>query len=174
MNCKPLKCVWNFYFTSNHCHCVKSARIWSFSGPYFPAFGLNIERYFSDILTSLFPEHATLSCSAFLGWRLYFHLSYLNLFDKQYLQSHCYWQNIHKTANNSHIVWKSPKWIITFLNSSVLFHNTWQNFTAIPISTVIWVYCILQTFEWLCDGIMHSITLLYSVNGLIIAGIIAE
>ena len=26
-------------------HCVKSARIWSFSGPYFPAFGLITERY---------------------------------------------------------------------------------------------------------------------------------
>ena len=26
-------------------HCVKSARIWSYSGPYFPAFGLNMERY---------------------------------------------------------------------------------------------------------------------------------
>ena len=25
--------------------CVKSARIWNFSGPYFPAFGLNKERY---------------------------------------------------------------------------------------------------------------------------------
>ena len=26
-------------------HCVKSIRIRSFSGPYFPAFGLNTERY---------------------------------------------------------------------------------------------------------------------------------
>ena len=26
-------------------HCVKSARIWSYSGPYFPVFGLNTERY---------------------------------------------------------------------------------------------------------------------------------
>ena len=26
-------------------HCVKSVRIRSFSGPYFPAFGLNTERY---------------------------------------------------------------------------------------------------------------------------------
>ena len=26
-------------------HCVKSARIWNFSGPYFPVFGLNTERY---------------------------------------------------------------------------------------------------------------------------------
>ena len=26
-------------------HCVGSVRIWSFSGPYFPAFGLNTERY---------------------------------------------------------------------------------------------------------------------------------
>ena len=25
-------------------HCVKSVRIWSFSGPHFPAFGLNTER----------------------------------------------------------------------------------------------------------------------------------
>ena len=26
-------------------HCVKSVRIRSYSGPYFPAFGLNMERY---------------------------------------------------------------------------------------------------------------------------------
>ena len=26
-------------------HCVKSVRIWSYSGPYFPAFRLNTERY---------------------------------------------------------------------------------------------------------------------------------
>ena len=28
-----------------HSHCMKSVRIRSFSGPYFPAFGLNTERY---------------------------------------------------------------------------------------------------------------------------------
>ena len=27
-------------------HCAKSVRIWSYSGPYFPAFGLNKERYY--------------------------------------------------------------------------------------------------------------------------------
>ena len=27
------------------CHCVKIVRIWIYSGPYFPAFGLNTERY---------------------------------------------------------------------------------------------------------------------------------
>ena len=26
-------------------HCVKNVRIWSFSGPYFPAFRLNTEKY---------------------------------------------------------------------------------------------------------------------------------
>ena len=30
---------------TSHFHCVKSVRIRSFSGPYFPAFGLNTERY---------------------------------------------------------------------------------------------------------------------------------
>ena len=29
----------------NHIHSVKSVGIWSYSGPYFPAFGLNTERY---------------------------------------------------------------------------------------------------------------------------------
>ena len=28
-----------------HLHCVKGVRIWCFSGPFFPAFGLNTERY---------------------------------------------------------------------------------------------------------------------------------
>ena len=31
-----------FYFKY---HCLKCVCIWSFSGPYFPAFGLNTERY---------------------------------------------------------------------------------------------------------------------------------
>ena len=26
-------------------YCVKNVRIWRYSGPYFPAFGLNTERY---------------------------------------------------------------------------------------------------------------------------------
>ena len=30
-------------------HCVKNVRIWSFSGPYFPAFGLNKQRYFVSL-----------------------------------------------------------------------------------------------------------------------------
>ena len=30
-------------------HCVKIVRIWSYSGPYFPAFGLNTERYFVSL-----------------------------------------------------------------------------------------------------------------------------
>ena len=31
-------------------HCVKIVRIRSYSGPYFPAFGLNTERYFVSLL----------------------------------------------------------------------------------------------------------------------------
>ena len=37
------KCVTDWM--NNIIHCVKSARIWSFSGPHFPAFGQNTERY---------------------------------------------------------------------------------------------------------------------------------
>ena len=33
----------SIYFKA--CHCVKRVRVQSFSGPYFPAFGLNTERY---------------------------------------------------------------------------------------------------------------------------------
>ena len=32
-------------FQANVSHCVKSVRIWSYSGPHFPEFGLNTERY---------------------------------------------------------------------------------------------------------------------------------
>ena len=32
-----------FPFYTIHLHCVKSVRIRSYSGPYFPAFGLNTE-----------------------------------------------------------------------------------------------------------------------------------
>ena len=33
-------------------HCVKSVQMRSFSGPYFPAFGLNTEKYFHILLIS--------------------------------------------------------------------------------------------------------------------------
>ena len=42
---KKAKCI---YF-----HCIKSVRIWSFSGPYFPAFGLNTEIYKVNLRTQL-------------------------------------------------------------------------------------------------------------------------
>ena len=49
-------CIWTYEilltFDSGECHCVESARIWVFSGPYFPAFGLNTER--ESILSSHF------------------------------------------------------------------------------------------------------------------------
>ena len=32
-------------YSENNVHCVKSAHIRSYPGPYFPAFGLNTERY---------------------------------------------------------------------------------------------------------------------------------
>ena len=35
----------DFRGNENGYHCVKSVHIRSFSGPYFPAFGLNTERY---------------------------------------------------------------------------------------------------------------------------------
>ena len=49
-------------------HCVKSVGIWSYSGPYFPAFGLNMGRYgvflrfqseFGKMRTSLTPNMDT-------------------------------------------------------------------------------------------------------------------
>ena len=43
-----LSCLatWEANFIPNllHCHCVRSVRIQSYSGPHFPAFGLNAER----------------------------------------------------------------------------------------------------------------------------------
>ena len=35
----------SLYFAAKATHCVKSVRIWSYSGPYFIAFRLNMERY---------------------------------------------------------------------------------------------------------------------------------
>ena len=35
----------NFYLSSSNMHRVKSVRIRNFSGPYFPAFELNTDRY---------------------------------------------------------------------------------------------------------------------------------
>ena len=36
---------WDIYPMIDVLDCVKSVRIWSYSGSYFPAFGLNTERY---------------------------------------------------------------------------------------------------------------------------------
>ena len=33
-----------YYFGQSGTHCVKSVRIWSYSGPYFPTVALNTER----------------------------------------------------------------------------------------------------------------------------------
>ena len=41
----PNSCHWTLPIPSKSIHCVKSVRIRSYSGPYFPAFGLNTERY---------------------------------------------------------------------------------------------------------------------------------
>ena len=40
-----MKWVDKLFFLMEKYHCVKSVRIRSFSGPYFPAFGLNMDRY---------------------------------------------------------------------------------------------------------------------------------
>ena len=45
-NSSKLPPMW-FYVTLQKTHCVKNVRIRSFSGPYFPAFGLNTARYTS-------------------------------------------------------------------------------------------------------------------------------
>ena len=36
-------------FQNEKYHCVKSVHIRSFSGPYFPTFGLNTERYYASL-----------------------------------------------------------------------------------------------------------------------------
>ena len=44
-------------------HCVKSVRIWSYSGPYFPAFGLSTDQTNSNyghLLRSEVVNHKTL------------------------------------------------------------------------------------------------------------------
>ena len=50
-NCeqKPSFPYWNLHFLSSDLHSVKSVHIRSFSGLYFPAFGLNTVRYFVSL-----------------------------------------------------------------------------------------------------------------------------
>ena len=38
-------------------HCMKSVHIWSYSGPHFPTYGLNKERYFVVMLIGYGQEH---------------------------------------------------------------------------------------------------------------------
>ena len=44
---KIMCCTWKSHHNQiiKMFHCVKGVRIWSFSGPHFPIFGLNTERY---------------------------------------------------------------------------------------------------------------------------------
>ena len=46
-------------FQANVSHCVKSARIWSYSGPHFAEFGLNTKRYSLRNVISIAPENVT-------------------------------------------------------------------------------------------------------------------
>ena len=56
-------------------HCVKSVRIRSYSGPYFPVFGLNTERYISSewgkIRTRISPNTDTFYAVMIMGLYLY-------------------------------------------------------------------------------------------------------
>ena len=38
-----------YEYNMDNIHSMKSVDIWSFSGPYFPAFGLNTERYSASV-----------------------------------------------------------------------------------------------------------------------------
>ena len=49
------------------CHCVKSVRIWSFSGLYFPAFGLNTVSIFSTNAGKYGPEKLRIR-TLFMQW----------------------------------------------------------------------------------------------------------
>ena len=52
-----------------HLHCVKSVRIWSYSGPYFPAFGLNNSKYghFSRSVIFITTYHfPAISCQGYI------------------------------------------------------------------------------------------------------------
>ena len=62
-------------------HCVKSVRIWSYSGPHFPPFGLNIERYrvslriqseWGETRTKITPNTDTFH-AVLLFWQVNFH-----------------------------------------------------------------------------------------------------
>ena len=46
-------------------HCVKSVRIMSYSGPHFPAFGLNTERYFVTPYSVLMRENTDQNISEY-------------------------------------------------------------------------------------------------------------
>ena len=50
-NCLELLriCTCRSWFLCRLVHCVESVRIRSYSGPYFPAFGLNTERYCASL-----------------------------------------------------------------------------------------------------------------------------
>ena len=48
---EPRVDVWSWSKQYLESHCVKSVRVWSFSSPYFPTFGLNTERYEISILS---------------------------------------------------------------------------------------------------------------------------
>ena len=72
-------CFWQHFYLI---HCVKSVRIWSYSGLHFPAFGLNMERDFVSLriqsecgkmLTKITPNRGTFYAvlvTCFICWNL--------------------------------------------------------------------------------------------------------
>ena len=81
-----LKINLEWCLSTNFTHCVKSARIRNYFGPYFPAFGLNAERYsvslrpqseWGKIRTRITPNTGTfyaVTFCRFSSFFLYFHL----------------------------------------------------------------------------------------------------
>ena len=58
-------------------HCVKSVRIWSFSGPHFPAFGLNTDIYFLNLcIQSKFGKMLTRKHPIFLCSNIFYAVTF--------------------------------------------------------------------------------------------------
>ena len=54
-----------YFFKSKMVHCIKSARIRSYSGPHFPAFGLNKKRYSVSLPMRKNADQRTLNTDTF-------------------------------------------------------------------------------------------------------------
>ena len=130
----------------NSIHCVKRLRNWSYSGPYFPTFGLNMERYgilrirtlYAVMYSVLFMYFPMLSFLVYRWWNIF--TPTIWSFRLNFCQMYCLWRHNSKWVER----WYSTPlgrvhicYILVRIRS--LWHNT-RIYNLNSVAQFTWLY----------------------------------